>query len=61
MTHRVSARFVDDLDGFSPATQVVVFEWQETVYWIDLTDEHAAQFRRRLQRYVSRARRGSRP
>lgn len=57
MTQKVSARFTDDLDGSSPATQVLVFGLQGVDYSIDLNDEHAAEFRRRLQAYVDRARR----
>ncbi len=60
MTQKITVEYVDDLDESSPATQVIVFGWHGDDYAIDLTDEHAEEFRRRLQTYVSRARRAQR-
>ena len=56
MAQRVQVRYIDDLDKVSPATQVLVFGWQGSEYLIDLSDDHAADFRRRMQGYILVAR-----
>ena len=48
----------DDLDGSEPA-RTYRFAWQDTVYEVDLSDEHRDEFLRALQPYTTAGRRVS--
>ena len=55
MARKVTVELVDDLDG-APAKETVIFGVDGVRYEIDLTHEHAAQLRSRLQRFITAAR-----
>ena len=59
MAQRVEIMLIDDLDGVSRAEETVRFGIDGAVYEIDLTAEHAAEFRASLNAYVGAARRTS--
>ena len=56
MAQKVQVILVDDLDG-STATETVTFGLDGVNYEIDLSDEHAAQLRDDLSRWVGHGRR----
>lgn len=53
--HRVEVQLEDDLTG-GPADETVQFGMDGRTYEIDLTARHAAEFRRRLEPFIERAR-----
>lgn len=57
VVQRVEILLIDDLDGASAAEETVRFGIDGAVYEIDLTAEHAAEFRASLNAYVCAARR----
>lgn len=58
MARKTVVTFVDDLDG-SEASETVNFAVDGTEYEIDLNDEHAADLRETLNRYINVARKTS--
>ncbi len=56
MAQKIQTILVDDLDG-STATETVTFGLDGVQYEIDLSDEHAAQLRDNLSRWVGHGRR----
>jgi hypothetical protein len=59
MAQRTIIALEDDLDG-SPAAETLRFGIDGSEYEIDLSEQNAARFRRRLAPFVSRARRTGR-
>lgn len=57
MAQRLRQVLIDDLDGMSVADQTIRFGIDDAVYEMDLTAEHAAEFRSLLNVYVGAARR----
>lgn len=58
MARKTVVTFVDDLDG-SEASQTLKFAVDSIEYEIDLNDEHAADLREILNRYIDVARKTS--
>ncbi|MBT2523850.1 Lsr2 family protein [Arthrobacter sp. ISL-28] len=58
MARKTVVIFVDDLDG-SEASETVKFAVDSVEYEIDLNDEHAADLRETLNRYINVARKTS--
>lgn len=56
MAQRVQVVLEDDIDG-SPATETMTFALDGVSYEIDLSEEHAAQFRDGVSQWVQAARR----
>ncbi len=56
MAQRTRVVLVDDLDG-GPAAETVRFALDGAAYEIDLSEQHAAQLRDDLARWVGHARR----
>lgn len=56
MAQKIIVTLQDDLDG-SPAAETVLFALDGVEYEIDLSEENARTFRRRLEPYIGRARR----
>lgn len=61
MAQRMETVLIDDLDAISPAAETIRFGVDGALYEIDLTAEHAAEFRSSLNAYVGAARRLSGP
>lgn len=57
MAQRVETVLLDDLDGLSPADETIRFGVDGALYEIDLSAEHAGEFRSFLNAYVGAARR----
>lgn len=57
MAQRVETVLLDDLDGLSPADETIRFGVDGALYEIDLSAEHAVEFRSFLNAYVGAARR----
>jgi Lsr2 len=63
MAQRVEIQFIDDIDG-TPATETIRFGVGGADYEIDLSAEHAKEFREAMEPFVAGARRvtgGGRP
>lgn len=56
MAQRVIEVFTDDLDGNSKADETVRFALDGVTYEIDLTEEHAAELREGLERFIEAGR-----
>lgn len=56
MAKRIETSRVDDLDGSSAAQETIRFAIDGSVYEIDLTANHAIEFRSVLNVYVGAAR-----
>jgi hypothetical protein len=56
MAQRVEIQFIDDIDG-SPANETIRFGISGAEYEIDLSDEHAKEFRTALEPFIAGARR----
>ena len=59
MATKITIALADDLDG-SPADQTVRFAIGGTEYEIDLSNKHAAAFRKQLAPYLEHARKAGR-
>lgn len=57
MARRVVQALVDDVDGCSPAVETVSFGLDGQLFSIDLSEEHALQFREDLAPFLRRSRR----
>jgi nucleoid-associated protein Lsr2 len=58
MAQRVEIQFIDDIDG-APATETIRFGIAGADYEIDLSAEHAKEFREAMEPFVAGARRVS--
>jgi len=57
MAQQTKVTMIDDLDGASEAVETVRFGLDNTVYEVDLSDEHAGELRTVLQHYADAGRR----
>lgn len=61
MAQKISVLLLDDLDGESEAVDTILFGLDGTNYEIDLSVEHADEFRDFMAKYVGAARKGQAP
>jgi nucleoid-associated protein Lsr2 len=59
MAQKITVALEDDLDG-GPADETVQFAIGGTDYWIDLSAQNAAAFRRQLAPFIDHARKAGR-
>ncbi|TQL02369.1 Lsr2 family protein [Cellulomonas sp. SLBN-39] len=60
MAQQTRVIITDDIDGTEGAA-TYRFAWQDTVYEVDLNDEHRDELLRALQPYIAAGRRAERP
>lgn len=61
MAQKISVLLLDDLDGTSEAADTITFGLDGMNYEIDLSVEHADEFRDLMAKYVGAARKGQAP